>query len=63
MPVGLGALALLVGAVLLIREARLAVNSTLSELEFIKRMVARRTGAPLPSPKRVDGTSTDNPPK
>lgn len=57
LPVGLGllgALALLVGAVLLIREARLAVNSTLSELEFIKRMVARRTGAPLPTPKSLD---------
>ncbi|MFO0806476.1 MAG: DUF2721 domain-containing protein [Gemmataceae bacterium] len=52
-PVGfglLGSLALFIGAVLLIREARLAVRSTLSELEFIKRMVARRTGAPLPPP-------------
>jgi hypothetical protein len=53
-PVGfglLGSLFLFVGAVLLIREARLAVQSTLSELEFIKRMVARRTGAALPTPK------------
>lgn len=57
LPVGLGllgALALLVGAVLLIREARLAVNSTLTELEYIKRMVARRTGAPLPPPHPIE---------
>ena len=45
----LGSLALFLGAVLLIRESRCAVRSTLSELEFIKRMVARRTGAPLPA--------------
>lgn len=52
-PVGfglLGATALFVGAILLIREARLAVRSTLSELDHVKRMVARRTGAPLPAP-------------
>jgi len=51
-PVGLGLLgagALFIGAVFLIREARLAVKSTLSEMEFVKRMVARRTGEPLPS--------------
>jgi hypothetical protein len=51
LPVGLGLLgagALFVGAVFLIREARLAVKSTLAELEFVKRMVARRTGEPLP---------------
>jgi hypothetical protein len=46
-----GSVALFTGAVMLIREARLAVRSTLSELEYIKRMVARRTGAPLPPPK------------
>lgn len=50
----LGATALFVGAILLIREARFAVRSTLSELEFIKRMVARRTGAPLPIPKLTE---------
>jgi hypothetical protein len=57
MPVGfglLGAGALFLGAILLIREARLAVRSTLAELEYIKRMVARRTGAPLPPPQ-LDG--------
>ncbi|HEY2909842.1 MAG TPA: DUF2721 domain-containing protein, partial [Gemmataceae bacterium] len=51
LPIGLGLLgagALFVGAVFLIREARLAVKSTLAELEFVKRMVARRTGEPLP---------------
>jgi hypothetical protein len=54
-PVGLGLLgatALLIGAVLLIREARLAVQSTLAELAYTQRMVARRTGAPLPTPHR-----------
>jgi len=53
LPIGLGLLgatSLFVGAVLLIREARLAVGSTLAELEYVKRMVARRTGAPLPTP-------------
>jgi hypothetical protein len=54
-----GALALFLGAVLLIREARLAVRSTLSELEFIKRMVARRTGAPLPPPKAEVGFTAE----
>jgi hypothetical protein len=55
-PVGLGLLgatALLVGAILLIREARLSVRSTLAELDHVKRMVARRTGAPLPTPDPV----------
>lgn len=54
LPVGLGllgALALFVSSMLLIREARLAVKSTLSELDYIERMVARRTGAPLPTPR------------
>lgn len=46
----LGAAALLVAAVFLVRDARLAVRSTLAEMEYIKRMVARRTGAPLPPP-------------
>jgi ABC-type multidrug transport system fused ATPase/permease subunit len=45
-----GAIALFIGAMILIREARMAVRSTLNELEYIKRMVARRTGAPLPQP-------------
>jgi hypothetical protein len=46
----LGATALLVAAVLLIFDARRAVRSTYRELEYIQRMVARRTGAPLPPP-------------
>ncbi|HEY3788927.1 MAG TPA: DUF2721 domain-containing protein [Urbifossiella sp.] len=53
----LGAGALFVGAVLLIREARLAVKSTLVELAFIERMVARRTGEPLPSTKHEKVTN------
>ncbi len=45
----LGASALLVAGGLLIRDARLATRSTLAEMEYIRRMVARRTGAPLPA--------------
>ncbi|MDB5313324.1 MAG: hypothetical protein JWO38_7526 [Gemmataceae bacterium] len=58
-PVGLGLLgatALFAGAVLLIREARLAVRSSLGEMEYTKRMVTRRTGAPLPPP-HTNGSS------
>ncbi len=39
-----GASALLVGAVLLIREARLAVRATLSEMAYVQRVVARKMG-------------------
>lgn len=46
----LGAGALLLASVLLIRDARLAVHATLAEMDYIRRMVARRTGAPLPDP-------------
>ena len=50
----LGATALFGGAVLLMREARMAVRSSLGEMEYTKRMVARRTGAPLPPPHLTD---------
>jgi hypothetical protein len=46
-PVGLGlcgATALLLGAVLLIREARMAVRSTLNEMAYVMRVVERKTG-------------------
>ena len=56
----LGALALFVSSMLLIREARLAVKSTLSELDYIERMVARRTGAPLPTPQANPPPATSN---
>jgi len=55
----LGASVLLVSAILLIREARLSVRSTLAEMEYTKRMVARRTGAPLPPPTTA---AADDPP-
>jgi hypothetical protein len=45
-PVGfglMGAMALLFGAVTLVREARLAVRSTRHELEHIRRIVERKT--------------------
>jgi hypothetical protein len=45
-----GASSLFVGAVLLVREARMAVRSTLVEVEYVKRVIARRTGlADLPA--------------
>lgn len=49
-PVGfgiLGATALLVGAGMLVREARLAVRGTLYELDFVRRIVARKTTMPV----------------
>ncbi|HEX4609615.1 MAG TPA: DUF2721 domain-containing protein [Urbifossiella sp.] len=45
----LGALALFAAAVLLIQDARMAVRSAYREMAYIRRMVARRTGAPLPA--------------
>ena len=53
----LGAAALLVAGGLLIRDARLAVRSTLAEMDYIRRMVARRTGAPLPPPDAAAGAA------
>jgi len=53
-PVGLGLLgasALFLASVLLVREARLAVRSTLLEVDYVRRVVARRTGLPeVPPP-------------
>ena len=46
-PVGLGlcgGTSLFMGAVTLIREARLAVRSTLKEMEYVQRVVSRKTG-------------------
>jgi hypothetical protein len=40
----LGAVALLYASLLLIREARLAVDSTLHEMTYVRRVVARKTG-------------------
>ncbi len=54
LPVALGlagAGALLVGSLLLVREARLAVGSTLQEMEFVRQAVGRRgQGSDHPSP-------------
>ena len=44
-PVGLGmagAGALFVGSALLVREARMAVRSTLNELAYVQKLVARK---------------------
>jgi hypothetical protein len=63
-PVGLGLLgsaALLAAAVFLVRDARLAVRSTLAEMDHIRRMVARRTGAPLPPPNGEEAVPGSGP--
>ncbi|HJZ91775.1 MAG TPA: DUF2721 domain-containing protein [Gemmataceae bacterium] len=39
-----GACAMLYGSVLLVREARLAVHSTLHEMTYVRNVVARKTG-------------------
>ena len=47
LPVGLGlfgAGALFYASLLLVREARLAVDSTLHEMSYVRRVVARKTG-------------------
>jgi hypothetical protein len=49
LPVGLGligALGLFVASILLIREAKLAVDATLHELSYVGRLVARKTAPP-----------------
>jgi hypothetical protein len=47
-----GAGSLFLAALLLIREARIAVRSTLVEVEYVKRVIARRTGlSDLPAAK------------
>jgi hypothetical protein len=42
-----GASALLYASGLLVREARLAVETTLHEMGYVRRVVARKTGRPL----------------
>jgi hypothetical protein len=59
LPVGmglLGATALFFASMLLVREARLAVRSTLLEVEYVKRVVARRTGLPEAAIPNIDLT-------
>lgn len=53
----LGACTMLTAGMLLIRDARLATRSTLAEMEYIRRMVARRTGEPLPTPAPAAGAA------
>lgn len=58
-----GASSLLLGAVTLIREARLAVHSTLREMDYVRRVVARKaTRLIVPGsvePQRPDSLITD----
>jgi len=57
-PVGfglLGATGLLVGAGMLVREARTAVRSTLHELDHIRKVVARKTTMPVVRNEKPEG--------
>jgi hypothetical protein len=57
-PVGfglLGAMALLLGAVMLVREARLAVSSTRHELDHIRKVVDRKTRVRAPYNEKPEG--------
>jgi hypothetical protein len=57
-PVGfglLGAMALLLGAVTLVREARLAVSSTRHELDHIRKVVDRKTRVRLVYNEKPEG--------
>ncbi|MCS6866344.1 MAG: DUF2721 domain-containing protein [Gemmataceae bacterium] len=57
-PVGFGlsgATALLVAAVMLIRESRLAVRGTLTELSYVREVVARKTTVPLVIHEKPEG--------
>lgn len=53
----LGACTMLTAGGLLIRDARLATRSTLAEMAYIHRMVARRTGEPLPPAAAAAGAA------
>jgi hypothetical protein len=57
-PVGfglLGALALMVGAGMLVHEARLAVRGTLTELDHIRKVVERKTTMPVRLNEKPEG--------
>jgi hypothetical protein len=51
----LGALALMVGAGMLVQEARLAVRGTLNELNHVRKVVARKTTMPVVLAKKPEG--------
>jgi hypothetical protein len=50
-----GAFALLVAASQLIRESRLAVRGTLNELDYVRKIVSRKTTMPLPRIEKPEG--------
>lgn len=57
-PVGLGfggAFALLIAASRLVREARLAVRGAQVELDYVRKVVARKTSVPQPPPEKPEG--------
>jgi hypothetical protein len=49
-----GACALLWGSVLLVREGRLAIGSTLEEMQYIRQIVAHVPAADPPAPRRTE---------
>jgi hypothetical protein len=49
-----GACALLWGSVLLVREGRLAIGSTLEEMQYVRQVVARVPAADPPGPGRTE---------
>jgi hypothetical protein len=50
-----GALALLIAAGMLIREARLAVRGAEMEIDYVRKVVARKTTVPLPPNEKPEG--------
>jgi hypothetical protein len=62
-PIGfglMGAIALLIGAVTLVREARLAVWSTRHELDHIRKVVDRKTRVRQPHNEKPEGGQGEN---
>jgi len=51
----LGATGLMIGAVILVHEARTAVKGTLHELEYIRKVVARKTTMRLMNVEKPEG--------
>lgn len=51
----MGATGLMIGAGILVREARTAVKGTLNELEHVRKVVARKTTSPLARNEKPEG--------
>ncbi len=55
-----GAFALLIAAGMLIRESRLAVRGAVVEIEYIRKVVARKTTVPLVQHEKPEGGQGEN---